>query len=170
MRLHGRAIRARCPQTTIEVLTPDFLRKDGAVETVVAQVKSVTVETDDPMHASTVLTLKAVIAQMLEIQPPFVYWQSGEAPKAKTVRVKAGKDFAVKELKLSPTSPGFEANVKKIGDGEFKIDIQPHDTAHMVATTFVVQPDDSDKKFYVTARVMTSAPAPAPPATTAVQP
>jgi lipoyl synthase len=31
-----RAIRSRCPQTTIEVLTPDFLRKDGAVETVVA--------------------------------------------------------------------------------------------------------------------------------------
>ncbi len=31
-----RAIRARCPQTTIEVLTPDFLRKDGALEIVVA--------------------------------------------------------------------------------------------------------------------------------------
>jgi lipoyl synthase len=31
-----RAIRERCPQTTIEVLTPDFLRKDGAVETVAA--------------------------------------------------------------------------------------------------------------------------------------
>src|SRR5215470_4228830 len=30
-----RAIRARCPQTTIEVLTPDFLRKDGALEKVV---------------------------------------------------------------------------------------------------------------------------------------
>ena len=30
------AIRARCPQTTIEVLTPDFLRKDGAAEIVVA--------------------------------------------------------------------------------------------------------------------------------------
>ncbi len=30
-----RAIRARCQQTTIEVLTPDFLRKDGALETVV---------------------------------------------------------------------------------------------------------------------------------------
>ena len=30
------AIRARCPTTTIEVLTPDFLRKDGAVEQVVA--------------------------------------------------------------------------------------------------------------------------------------
>jgi lipoic acid synthetase len=31
-----RAVRARCPQTTIEVLTPDFLRKPGAVEKVVA--------------------------------------------------------------------------------------------------------------------------------------
>src|SRR5216684_2607865 len=31
-----RAIRVRCPATTIEVLTPDFLRKDGAVEVVAA--------------------------------------------------------------------------------------------------------------------------------------
>lgn len=31
-----RAIRAGCPSTTIEVLTPDFLRKDGALEVVVA--------------------------------------------------------------------------------------------------------------------------------------
>jgi lipoic acid synthetase len=31
-----RAIRASSPMTTIEVLTPDFLRKDGALETVIA--------------------------------------------------------------------------------------------------------------------------------------
>jgi lipoyl synthase len=30
------AIRARCPATTVEVLTPDFLRKEGAAETVIA--------------------------------------------------------------------------------------------------------------------------------------
>ncbi len=30
------AIRAQTPRTTIEVLTPDFLRKDGALETVIA--------------------------------------------------------------------------------------------------------------------------------------
>jgi lipoic acid synthetase len=29
-----RAIRSRSPQTTVEILTPDFLRKEGAVETV----------------------------------------------------------------------------------------------------------------------------------------
>src|ERR1700691_1690359 len=31
-----RAIRAQCPDTTIEVLTPDFLRKDGALDVVAA--------------------------------------------------------------------------------------------------------------------------------------
>jgi lipoic acid synthetase len=31
-----RAVRGRCPSTTIEVLTPDFLRKKGAAEAVVA--------------------------------------------------------------------------------------------------------------------------------------
>src|ERR1700691_962275 len=31
-----RAVRARCPETTIEILTPDFLRKDGAIELVAA--------------------------------------------------------------------------------------------------------------------------------------
>ena len=30
------AIRGRCPKTTVEVLTPDFLRKEGAVDAVVA--------------------------------------------------------------------------------------------------------------------------------------
>ncbi|MCV5942680.1 lipoyl synthase, partial [Escherichia coli] len=30
------AIRRRSPKTTIEILTPDFLRKDGALEVVVA--------------------------------------------------------------------------------------------------------------------------------------
>ncbi|TIP32488.1 MAG: lipoyl synthase, partial [Mesorhizobium sp.] len=31
-----RAIRVEAPSTTIEILTPDFLRKDGALEIVVA--------------------------------------------------------------------------------------------------------------------------------------
>ncbi len=36
-----RAIRAHAPGTTIEILTPDFLRKDGAVETVMADAPDV---------------------------------------------------------------------------------------------------------------------------------
>src|SRR5437660_8172359 len=53
------------------------------------QVKTVTVETDDPAHAVTVLTLKANIKQILDVQPNFDYWQANEEPKAKTVTASA---------------------------------------------------------------------------------
>src|SRR5213075_2459818 len=64
------------------------------------QVKTVKVDTDDPVNATTVLTLKAVIPQELEINPSFVFWRQGEARKPKTIVVRAGKDFSVKQLKV----------------------------------------------------------------------
>ncbi|PYJ72636.1 MAG: hypothetical protein DME75_04155 [Verrucomicrobia bacterium] len=64
------------------------------------QVKTVTVETDDPEHATTVLTLKAVIPQQLEITPTFVFWGQGEAAKPKTIVVRAAKDFPVSRRRL----------------------------------------------------------------------
>src|SRR5436189_6118138 len=44
------------------------------------QVKTVTVATDDPANVTTVLTLKAVIPQQLEIAPPFECWGQGGEP------------------------------------------------------------------------------------------
>src|SRR2546426_12608093 len=64
------------------------------------QVKTVTVQTDDPnpTQATTILTLRANIGTPFEIKPTFVYWQSGEEPKPKTVMVKVSKDFPAKNL------------------------------------------------------------------------
>jgi hypothetical protein len=118
------------------------------------QVKGIAVETDDVAHPMSSLTLKTVIAQSIEIQPPMVSWQSGEAPNPKSVTVKAGKDFPVKEIKVTPSGQDFETKVSKAGEGEFKIDIQPKDTSRTGATTITIQPDNSSKKFYATARVM----------------
>jgi hypothetical protein len=129
------------------------------------QVKGVTVETDDAAHPTVELVLKTVIAQPLEIQPALVYWQTGEEPKPKTIMVKAGKDFPVKEIKITPSTQNFEAKVKKVGDSEFRIDIQPRDTSRAAAATFTIQPDNPPKKFYVTARIMNSS-----SKTSAVQP
>src|SRR5438105_2415767 len=42
------------------------------------QVKTVTVETDEAANQKTVLTLKAIIPQELEIAPTFVFWKQGE--------------------------------------------------------------------------------------------
>ena len=122
------------------------------------QVKTVTVDTDDPVNATTVLTLKAVIPQELEINPSFVFWGQGEAPKPKSIVVRAGKDFSVKQLKVTSSSPDFETKVAQTGEGQFKIDVQPHDTARKSAATLTIQPEGSSKTFYAMARV-TNAPA-----------
>src|SRR5204863_5661800 len=117
------------------------------------QVKTVTVDTDDPVNATTVLTLKAVIPQELEINPSFVFWGQGEAPKPKSIVVRAGKDFSVKQLKVTSSSPDFETKVEQTGNGQFKIDVQPRETSREIAAKLVIQPEDSPKVFYATARV-----------------
>jgi hypothetical protein len=130
------------------------------------QMKGVTVETDDPVHPTTGLILKTVIPQLLEIQPTLVFWKAGEEPKAKSVIAKAGKDFPVKEIKITSTNPDFETKVTKVGDGEFKIDVKPRDTTRPAMVEFSLQGDNSPKKFTFAARV-------APPAAskpTAAQP
>jgi hypothetical protein len=116
------------------------------------------VETDDPEHATTVLTLKAVIPQQLEITPTFVFWGQGEAPKPKTIVVRAAKEFPVKHLKVTSSSPDFQTKVEETGNGQFKIDIEPKDTNRQIASTLTIQPEDSQKIFYATARI-TNAPA-----------
>ena len=122
------------------------------------QVKTVTVETDDPEHVTTVLTLKAVIPQQLEITPTFVFWGQGEAPKPKTIVVRAAKEFPVKHLKVTSSSPDFQTKVEENGNGQFKIDVEPKDTSRQIASTLTIQPEDSQKIFYATARI-TNAPA-----------
>src|SRR6266566_2110126 len=121
------------------------------------QVKTVTVETDDPAKATTVLTLKAVIPQELEINPTFVFWGQGEALKSKSIVVRASKDFPVKQLKVTSSSPDFQTNVEQTGNGQFKIDIQPSDTSRNMAATLTIQPEGSTKTFYAMARVTNAA-------------
>ena len=117
------------------------------------QVKNVTVETDDPTNPTTVLTLKAVIPQEIEINPTFVFWGQGEAPNPKTIVVRAGKDFPLKNLKATSSSPDFQAKVEHTGSGEFKIDVQPRETARPTSATLTIQAENSAKMFYATARV-----------------
>ena len=121
------------------------------------QVKSVTVQTDDPVNATTVLTLKAVIPQQLEINPTFVFWGQGEALKPKSIVVRTSKDFPVKQLKVTSSSPDFQTNVEQTGNGQFKIDIQPSDTSRNMAATLTIQPEGSTKTFYAMARVTNAA-------------
>ncbi len=125
------------------------------------QIKTVTVETDEAANQKTVLTLKAVIPQQLEISPTFVFWKQGDKPDPKQISVKVGKEFTVKHIKVTSSTPNFQAKVEDAGKGEFKIDVTPQDTSKLVASMLTIQAEDSQKTFYATARI-TNAPI-APP-------
>lgn len=131
------------------------------------QVKTVTVETDDASAPSLVLTLKAVLPEMLTLAPNFVYWTAGEETKAKTITVKAGKDFAAKNITVTSSNPEFLTKVEPGGaNGEWKINVQPKQTTRGMASSLVIQsdfPKESPRVFYANASV-TGASVPPPAA------
>ena len=104
------------------------------------QVKTVTVETDDAANPKTVLTLKTIIPQLLEVTPTFVFWKQGDKPDPKAITVKVGKEFTVNHIKVTSSSPDYQTKVEETGKGEFKIDVQPKDTNSLTASTLTIQP------------------------------
>ena len=134
------------------------------------QVKTVTVQTDDPEPSTIVLTLKAVITPLLEFQPTLVYWQIGEEPKPKIITAKANKDAAVKKLDVISSVPDFTAKVDAgSAPNEFRISVQPRDTTKAVYATLTIKPDspaNTGTMFAAAARVMP----PAPTSGTAITP
>src|SRR3989475_13119584 len=106
------------------------------------QIKTVTVETDEAANQKTVLTLKTVIPQQLEINPTFLFWKQGDKPDQKTITWKAAKRLTVNIIKVTSSSPDFQTKVEEAGKGEFKIDVQPKETNNLVASTLTIQPED----------------------------
>ncbi|MEY2491935.1 MAG: hypothetical protein QOH31_1649 [Verrucomicrobiota bacterium] len=121
------------------------------------QQKTVRVETDDPASPVTILALRAVIPQMLELRPSFVFWQNSEPPQPKTILAKAAKELHANNLKVTSSSGDFTTSVSSVGQNQFKIEVQPRDTLHPASATLTVQPDSGGKPVYATARVVNSA-------------
>ena len=163
--VHFKSVHASCGCTTAQT-QKDEVPAGGSGEITATfnigdrtgtQVKTVTVETDEATNQKTVLTLKTIIPQQLELNPTFVFWKQGDKPDPKTIMVKAGKEFTVKHIKVTSSSPDFQTKVEEKGNGEFQIDVQPQETKNIVASTLTIQPEDSQKVFYATARI-TNAP------------
>jgi hypothetical protein len=166
--IHIKAVRPSCGCTTAALAKNDVAPGEKGEITATfnigdrtgTQTKTITVETDDTQQPQTVLTLKATIAQYLELQPSFVYWQAGEALQPKTIVAKAGKGVTVKKVDVTSSSGDFTAKVEPGATGEFKITVQPKDTAKPLNATLTIKPDTGSgpaKVYYAAARVMPAA-------------
>jgi hypothetical protein len=87
--------------------------------------------------------------------------ETDEAANQKTVH--AGKDFSVKNIKVTSSSPDFQTKVQETGAGQFKVDVHPHETNRLLASTLTIQSENSPKTFYATARITTAPTAPGAP-------
>jgi hypothetical protein len=117
------------------------------------------VETDDAKAPQTVLTFRATINQLLDVQPNFVSWQAGEAAQPKTIVAKAAKGVTINKVDVTSSTGDFTAKVEPGPAGEFKIQVQPRLTTKPFNATLTIKPDVTPEKLYfAAARVM-------PPAT-----
>jgi hypothetical protein len=174
--VHFKSVKASCGCTTTqsqkEVVNPgekgEIVATFNIGDRTGQQMKTVTVQTDDPnpAQATTVLTLNATIAQALEIKPTFIYWQSGDELKPKKISIKASKDFPAKNITVKSNSPVFESKVEPGSvSGEWTIEVTPKDTSHPIGAALLIQtdyPKEAPKSFSVNAQV--NNPPGAPPA------
>ena len=167
--VHIKAVRPSCGCTTAALAKNDVAPGEKGEITATfnigdrtgVQTKTITVETDDAQQPQTVLTFKANIAQALELQPTFVYWQSGEPVQPKTIVAKAGKGVTIKKLDVTSSTGDFTAKVEPgASAGEFKIVVQPKDTSKPLNGTLTIKPDTGSgpaKQYFAAARVMPAA-------------
>ena len=115
------------------------------------QQKAINVVTDDPAHPTTALMLKVTIPTLLELQPTFVYWQSGEEPKPKTIVAKAGVGIAIKSLEVVSSHPDFTA---KVEPGKTKDEFfEPRQTTQAAVATLTIKPAlEKARRFFTQAR------------------
>jgi hypothetical protein len=129
------------------------------------QVKTVTVQTDEPSSQPAVLTLKAVLPEGLTLVPGFVFWKVGEPPSGKTMLVTAGKGYPGTKLDVQSSSPEFAATLEPVkGGGSWKIIVTPLQTGRNVSGVIAIKtdvPKDSPAVYYANASVIGAA-APAP--------
>jgi hypothetical protein len=169
--VHFKSVKASCGCTTTqsqkEMVNPgekgEIVATFNIGDRTGQQVKTVTVQTDDPTNATTILTLKANITPSLEIRPMFVFWTSGEAPKPKKISIKAAKEFPAKEITIKSNNQNFESKLEPGKPGEWTLEVTPKDTSHPMGTALVLQtdyPKDAPKSFYVNAQITQAQPPP----------
>lgn len=171
--IHFKSVKASCgcttTQTQKEVVNPgekgEIIASLNIGDRTGQQVKTVTVQTDDPnpTQATTILTLKANIAAPLEIRPTFVYWTSGEAPKTKKISLKAAKEFPATNITIKTNNTNFESKIVPGKPGEWTLEVTPKDTSRPMGTSLLLQtdyPKEAPKSFSVNAQITNPAPPP----------
>jgi hypothetical protein len=132
--------------------------------------KEVVVQTDDPAHPETNLVLQISLPGLFEITPAQVVWMVGEAPSAKTVRIRVLGDDPVAVTGAVSSREAVKTAIREITAGkEYEISLTPAATDTKVLGLVRVETDSKYPRyqkrlvFFNITDKKPAAPAPAPP-------
>ena len=100
----------------------------------------ITLKTDEPGGAETVLKLRVLVKDVLALEPALVFWRANEPLIPKSIRVKVTPGFPVQRLDASSPDPNLDVRVVtlKAGD-EYNIVVTPK--AARVKARLSITPD-----------------------------
>lgn len=105
----------------------------------------------------TVLTMVAQIGEAVQIDPPFVFWRVGDAPRPKTIRVKIPAGMGLRLARVSSNDPKIAAALETVKEGaEYQIAVTPQNTdrqAMAVLSLLAVNHANESKAFTAYAQV-----------------
>jgi hypothetical protein len=97
--------------------------------------------------------LKAVIPQGVQVQPAFVFWQTGEAANPKTITVRGSEEAPLTNVDVTSSSADFTTRVEKGSTpSEFLIHVQPKSTESQLSATLSIKAG-APRPYQVMARV-----------------
>lgn len=117
----------------------------------------ITVRTDDPDAPETVLKLRVLIQDIVELQPTFLYWKSDEPASPKTITVKVTDGFDVRQIGASSSDPRVGVKVQTVKAGhEYAVVVTPQAASGTVKAKLEItaqRPSEAAKTFTAYARV-----------------
>jgi hypothetical protein len=119
------------------------------------QNKTITVTSDDGAP-ETLLTMKTLIPQILEMKPAFVFWKKGEAPVGKKIELNAGVE-ALQIVKAQSDNANVTVQLDEVEPGKrYRLTVAPISTAESLKAriTLVTDfPKEKPRTFYLFAHV-----------------
>ena len=118
--------------------------------------KIITVISDDKPEP-TELSLQVWIHEPLTIAPALVFWKTGEANAAKSVRLSTEPGMAVRVKSVASSNPRIAAKLETIKAGEqYAVSVTPADTTKKESAEITVETDfpaDQPRSYTIHARI-----------------
>ena len=88
----------------------------------------------------TLLTMVTHVGEAVKIDPPLVYWRTGDAPRPKTIKLKFPDGLGLRVARVSSSDAKIAAAVETLKEGaEYKITVTPEGTARECAAVLTIQ-------------------------------